>query len=96
MNDFILGMLAMGFVTAALFFRRFWQRSRDSLFRLFAMAFAILAVSQVALLQFGESSEYTLHLYALRLFAFLLILLAIYRKNRDPGLTSREPPAPSG
>ena len=90
MNDFILGALAMGFLTAALFFWRFWQRSRDPLFRLFAMAFAILGLNQFALLLFGESSEYTLHLYAIRLFAFLLILLAIYRKNSDKGGPARE------
>jgi hypothetical protein len=82
MNDFILGFLAMGFLTAALFFWRFWQRSRDSLFRFFALAFAILGLNQVALMRFGEHSEYTLHLYTIRLVAFASILVAIYRKNR--------------
>lgn len=84
MNDFILGFLAMGFVAASCFFRRFWQKTRDPLFRLFALAFAILAVNQLTMLWFGEDSEYRLHLYGIRLFAFLLILLAIYRKNRAP------------
>jgi hypothetical protein len=81
MNDFLLGYLAMGFLSAALFFWRFWQRTHDTLFRLFALAFAVLAVNQLALLQFGEDSEYRLHLFGIRLSAFLLILFAIYRKN---------------
>ena len=81
MNDFLLGYLAMGYLTVGLFFLRFWQRTHDSLFRLFALAFAVLGVNQVALVQFGEDSEYRLHLFGIRLSAFLLILFAIYRKN---------------
>lgn len=81
MNDFVLGMIAMGSLTVALFFWSFWKRTRDSLFRLFAVAFAILAVNQVGLLAFGESAEYSSLLYGVRLFAFLVILFAIYRKN---------------
>ena len=81
MNDFLLGYLAMGFLSAALFFWRFWQHTRDALFRWFALAFAILGANQFALTQFGEESEYRLHLFGIRLSAFLLILFAIYRKN---------------
>lgn len=84
MNDFLLGYLAMGFLCGALFFWRFWQRTFDALFRLFALAFAVLGFNQLALLEFGEDSEYRLHLFGIRLSAFLLILFAIYRKNQEP------------
>jgi hypothetical protein len=83
MNDFLLGVLAMGFLTSAAFFWRFWQRSQDGLFRLFALAFVILGVNQLGILWFGDNEEHTVKLYAVRLFAFLLILTAIYRKNRE-------------
>ena len=83
MNGFLLGALSMGFFAVALFFWRFWRRTRDRFFALFAVAFAIMSVNQMTLFLFGEVSEYRTWLYMIRLTAFVVILAAIIDKNRD-------------
>lgn len=75
---FLSGVLTMGYATAALFFLRFWRESRDRLFALFALGFGILAIQRL-LLPLVHPVEI---LYAVRLLAFLLMVLAIVEKNR--------------
>lgn len=82
MNSFLLGALSMGFLTGALFFLRFFVRTRDLFFAFFGVAFAIMSANQVALALLGEDSEYRSWLYLIRLAAFGVILFAIYDKNR--------------
>jgi hypothetical protein len=82
MNSFLLGALAMGFLAGALFFVRFFVRTRDRFFAFFGAAFAIMSANQVALTVFGEDSEFRSWLYLVRLAAFVVILYAIYDKNR--------------
>ena len=80
--DFLSGAITMGFIVAGLFFLRFWRRTRDSLFVAFALAFWLLGLGQ-ALLSFTDIPvEERSWLYLLRLAAFLLILVSIWRKNR--------------
>ena len=87
MRALIGGMLAAGYLVAALFFLRYWRASRDRLFAIFAAAFAIMALQRV-LLAPSPSGEANTGLYVLRLVAFLLILYAIVDKNlRDPRRT---------
>jgi hypothetical protein len=74
----ISGALAMGYLVAAFFFLRYWTATRDRLFSFFSTAFFLLCIQRVLLLTFAEN----LWLYALRLLAFILILLAIADKNR--------------
>jgi hypothetical protein len=81
MRQFLLGALMMGFATAALFFFKFYRASRDRLFIWFAIAFLLLAVNQLAFALVGDRDE-QVAVYALRFFAFLLILGAIVDKNR--------------
>ena len=83
MNDFVLGLLSMGFWVVAMFFARFWQRTRDRFFALFALAFFIMAVNQIPLLIIGEDWEFRSWLYVIRLAAFVVIIIAIVDKNRD-------------
>lgn len=79
---FVSGAITLGFGMAALFFLRFWKSTRDGLFLSFAMAFGLLALGQ-AILALGDFPiEDRSWIYLTRLAAFLLILLAIYRKNR--------------
>ena len=82
MRLFISGMLAMGYAVAALFFFRFWRRSRDRLFAFFSIAFALLAFHRIALSAAeglgGPEWAYS----ALRLIAYLTILAAIVDRNR--------------
>ena len=80
--DFLSGAITMGFVVAGLFFLRFWKRTRESLFIAFALAFWLLGLTQ-ALLTFTDIPvEERSWLFLLRLAAFLLILVSIWRKNR--------------
>lgn len=79
---FVGGMIAMGYCAAALFFLRFWRRTRDRLFAIFAAAFVLLALQQLGLAISGRPTEGSAFLYLPRLIAFLLILYAIVDKNR--------------
>ncbi len=78
---FLSGMVVMGFLIAALFFLRFWKRTRDRLFAAFALAFALLGLTQALLAFSTVPVEERSWLYLLRLAAFTVILLAIWDKN---------------
>jgi hypothetical protein len=84
MHDFLLGLIVMGCLVAGLFFLRFWRKTRDRLFAVFAAAFWLLALNwTLVVLVSGE--EVRPALYAIRLLAFVLILLGIADKNRAGG-----------
>ena len=78
---FMLGGLVMGCFVAGLFFLRFWRKTRDRLFAIFAIAFWLLGVNWLAL-AFTQQDEVKTIYYAVRLLAFVLILYAIIDKNR--------------
>ena len=80
--DFLSGAITMGFVVAGLFFLRFWKRTREGLFISFALAFWLLGLTQCLLAFTSVPVEERSWLYLLRLAAFLLILVSIWRKNR--------------
>jgi hypothetical protein len=81
---FLSGATTLGCVVLAVCFLRFWARTRERLFAIFAVAFALYAVHYVAV--FMASREETEALvYAIRALAFGLILVAIVDKNRRPG-----------
>jgi hypothetical protein len=79
---FLSGSITLGFLVAALFFLRFWKRTRDRLFIAFAAAFALLALNQALLVLTDIPVEERSWLYLLRLSAFAIILGAIWGKNR--------------
>jgi hypothetical protein len=78
---FLSGCVAAGFAVAGLFFLRFWRRTRDSLFLAFAIAFWLLGLVQALLALTEFPVEERSFIYLIRLAAFVLILLAIWRKN---------------
>ena len=80
--DFLAGAVAFGFAVCGLFFLRFWRRTREELFLAFALAFFLLGIGQTVLALANIPTEERGSLYLVRLAAFLLILIAIYRKNR--------------
>jgi hypothetical protein len=80
--DFLSGAVVCGFLVCGLFFLRYWYRSRDELFLTFALAFGLLGVGQTVLALANIPTEEKGAVYLVRLAAFLLILFAIYRKNR--------------
>jgi O-antigen ligase len=83
--NFLSGAVAFGFVVCGLFFLRFWRRTREELFLAFALAFALLGASQAILALASIASEERGSIFLIRLVAFLLILVAIVRKNRSAG-----------
>ncbi len=80
--DFLSGAAAFGYFACGLFFLRFWRRTREQLFLAFSLAFALLGVGQTVIVLAQMPTEEKGALYLIRLLAFVLILVAIYRKNR--------------
>ena len=79
---FLAGAIVAGFALAGLFFLKFWRRTHDQLFLAFTGAFWLLGLGQ-GLLTFSRIPlEERSWLYLFRLAAFVLILAAIWRKNR--------------
>ncbi|HYH99442.1 DUF5985 family protein [Hyalangium sp.] len=76
------GAIVMAYLASALFFLRFWTQSRDRLFGFFALAFTLLGINSGGLTLVAADDERRYYLYLLRLFSFLLILYAIWDKNR--------------
>ena len=92
LTPFVSGLLTMGYAVAALFFAKFWRRTRARLFAWFAAAFVLLALQRAALATLADpGSAAARWSYALRLLAFVLILVGIVEQNRRA--PSAEPPA---
>ena len=82
---FLLGVLAAASATAALFFMRFWKSTNDTLFVAFAVYFLIEAGNRLALVFMDRPNEGNEWIYGARLFATLLIIAAILKKNFGGG-----------
>lgn len=80
--DFLSGAVAFGFAVCALCFLRFWKRTNEALFLSFALAFIALGLGQTIVSLGPIPDEDRGSLYLIRLGAFLLILIGIYRANR--------------
>lgn len=80
--QFYSGAIMMAFLVAGFFFFKFWKKSGERLFGIFATAFMILAVERIVLCSIGSTHEPRPVIYLLRLGAFILIILAIIDKNR--------------
>lgn len=78
---FLTGATTFGFGAGAIFFLRFWTRTRDELFLAFAAAFLLLAL-QAALALATIDVEGRAWIYLIRLAAFAIIIVAIVRANR--------------
>jgi hypothetical protein len=86
MPQFLLGAVAMASLVAAAFFWRFWRQTHDRFFMLFAAAFLLEAINRTTLAAIGSVTEEQEPLfYLVRLFSFVLILIAIVDKNLRGG-----------
>ena len=87
MLNFIFGMIIMGYLLAGLFFAKFWSRTHDALFAIFAAAFWLLALHQGLLIGSAVPRNEQGWTYLLRLAAFSLLAIGILYKNmgRRPG-----------
>jgi hypothetical protein len=84
MDKFLLGVNVMACLVVGLFFLRFWRRTREFLFVIFAAAFWLMAINWALLAMTARGAEETrTGLYVIRLTAFVLILLGILNKNRS-------------
>lgn len=83
--DFLSGAISLGFFVAAMFFMRFWYRTRDRLFVAFGIAFALLGVGQAVQVFNDIAQEEESYIYLIRLVAFSTIIVAVIRKNRGVG-----------
>jgi hypothetical protein len=81
MLAFMAGMTAMGFATAALFFLRFWRRTGDMLFAIFAVSFLLFALNQALSILAISDREEQGWVFLLRLIGFALLLVAILHKH---------------
>lgn len=84
LDGFIFGLIATTSLVAALFFLRFWRRTRDFLFASFAIAFLLQAATAVAMVFVPDANPDSFHpwIYLAQLCTYLVILAAIVRKNR--------------
>lgn len=80
-EGFLVGAIVTSSVVAGLFFFKFWRRTRDTLFLAFAIAFVIEGLNRVSLLFVAHPNEANPLFYVVRLFAFVLILAGILKKN---------------
>jgi hypothetical protein len=76
------GAVFFGYLLIALFFWRFWRRTRASLFVHFAAAFFILAVERAMILTAVADRGHQPLVYFTRLVAFLVIIWGIWTTNR--------------
>jgi hypothetical protein len=91
MHQIMAGALAMGLAVAGIFFFRFWRKTRDRLFALFALSFLIMAANRVQLSLSALRGARGDHFYWVRLVSFALILVAILDKNRSRKPSDEQP-----
>lgn len=86
MMNFLQGSIFVAFLVTGLFFTRFYLRSRDRFFAMFSGAFLLLSTERLLLALIDPNAETRSSVYVLRLFAFIVIIVAIIEKNRakDP------------
>ncbi|HXT11595.1 MAG TPA: DUF5985 family protein [Candidatus Angelobacter sp.] len=81
MAYFFTGTIFFGFLVIAGFFFKFWVRSRDHFFLLFAIAFLLFGIERFCVSLFVGRTTIS-YIYIIRLIACCLILAAIVQKNR--------------
>ena len=82
MEQVLEGGIAVMSLFVCLFFYRFWYTTRDRLFLYFASAFWMEGGNRAALALVAQASENEPVFYLFRLLSYLLIILAIWQKNR--------------
>ncbi|HEY5800469.1 MAG TPA: DUF5985 family protein [Burkholderiaceae bacterium] len=82
LNEMLLGAIIMASSVAGLFFLRFWRDTRDRFFLFFAASFFLEAVNRAVFWHESEPNAEVGPYYMLRLLSFILIIVAIFDKNR--------------
>jgi hypothetical protein len=82
MTFFLWSLTGTAALFAGIFFLKFWRETRDAFFLWFALAFGVFAAHWFVQ-ALGLAEEHAAYSFAARLVAFLLIALAIVKKNRE-------------
>ena len=82
MGLFVQGMSGMACLVIMFFFLRFWRRTADRLFLMFAVAFGLMCLTRLMSAALGASEAHSGYVYTIRFLAYLLIVVAIIDKNR--------------
>jgi len=80
MNQILIGAIAMASAVVSLFFIRFWKRTKDTFFLCFAISFLLDGLSRLIMGATSLQDSSSL-IYVIRMFAYFLIIYAIYIKN---------------
>ncbi len=80
-EGFLLGVIATASIIAGIFFLKFWRKTGDSFFLAFAASFFIEGLNRCGVMLLEKPNEGNPWIYLVRLLSFLLILVAILRKN---------------
>ncbi|HUA86689.1 MAG TPA: DUF5985 family protein [Bryobacteraceae bacterium] len=78
---FLLGVFAALCLIAALCFFKFWRKTQDALFLIFALSFFIRALNDAGLASLPHPNEGTPWSYFVNIGSSLLIVAAIIGKN---------------
>ena len=81
--SFFSGLIMMGTLVTGLFFWKFWKKTYDKLFLFFSYAFFLMSFERLLLGYLGGANEVSPLIYLIRLGAYSLIIIAIYRKNKE-------------
>jgi UDP-N-acetylmuramyl pentapeptide phosphotransferase/UDP-N-acetylglucosamine-1-phosphate transferase len=76
------GAIVLASFLISLYFLRFWRSTKDRFFLFFALSFALQGGLRIFLGINAPASEDEPAYYLVRLLAYVLILYAIYDKNR--------------
>jgi|GEM_PF-205774 len=82
MELMLLGAISMASLTAGMFFLRFWKHTSDSFFLWFAVSFGLEGINRAALGLSGDPNEGQPFFYVVRFLSYLMIVIAIFAKNR--------------
>lgn len=81
-NIFLVGAITTQYLVASLFFYQYSEKTSDVFFKYFSVSFILLAVERIVWLWLGNADEFRPIVYLFRLAAFLLIIAAVFLKNR--------------
>lgn len=82
LNQFIYGAIMMGSLCNGIFFLKFWRKTGDRFFSLFAASFILLGLERWVLIFIKADNETNSWIFIARMIAFSLIIWAVIDKNR--------------